>query len=265
MDSQPPPTEATLADALRRVNGNTQAPDTFRDTTPLAPWWHTVLLVVFVLVTSWYTAHSLQSGKALQGSKAARYISTMVMEWLMVAYVWFGLRLKRRSFRDVIGRTWNSIEDALLDLAIAAVYWIVAVSVLAAMRYAMHMLDTSKVNQQLKDLAFITPQNGRELALFLGVALTAGLCEEIIFRGYLQGQFIRWTRNAAAGIILSGLCFGLAHAYQGKTMIVLGVYGAMFGALAYFKRSVIPGIIAHTWQDSISGVLLMLAKHLPIK
>ncbi len=66
------------------------------------------------------------------------------------------------------------------------------------------------------------------------MALTAGICEEILFRGYLQRQFIAMTGNPALGILLSAVIFGGAHVYQGaKQAILLGVYGAMFGALAY--------------------------------
>jgi membrane protease YdiL (CAAX protease family) len=94
------------------------------------------------------------------------------------------------------------------------------------------------------------------------LALTAGICEETIFRGYLQRQFTAWTRNAAAGIVLQGVVFGAAHAYQGLNQVILiAVYGCLFGLLALWRKSLRPGMMAHFVQDAIGG--LMLAKYLP--
>jgi membrane protease YdiL (CAAX protease family) len=59
------------------------------------------------------------------------------------------------------------------------------------------------------------------------------------------------------GIALQGILFGVAHAYQGPTQIlVIAVYGCMFGSLAYWRKSLRPGMIAHFLQDSV-GVFLL--------
>src|ERR1700733_3096211 len=42
-----------------------------------------------------------------------------------------------------------------------------------------------------------------------------GICQEAIYRGYLQRQFMPVTKNVPAGIVLSAVAFGLAHLYQG--------------------------------------------------
>ena len=69
------------------------------------------------------------------------------------------------------------------------------------------------------------------------------------------------TKSAPAGILLSAATFGAAHAYQGFRMtILIAVYGAMFGILAYWRGSIRPGMIAHTWQDTLNGVLAMLMR-----
>ena len=70
------------------------------------------------------------------------------------------------------------------------------------------------------------------------------------------------TKSAPAGILLSAAAFGAAHAYQGFRMVILiGLYGAMFGILAYWRGSVRPGMIAHAWNDSFNGVLAALVRH----
>lgn len=101
---------------------------------------------------------------------------------------------------------------------------------------------------------FLLPRGGIETALWIVVALTAGICEEAIYRGYLQKQFIALTKNVPAGILLSAAAFGLAHSYQGVARAsMIGVMGAMGGILAYWCRSVRPGMIAHSLQDVLGA------------
>ena len=62
---------------------------------------------------------------------------------------------------------------------------------------------------------FLLPQGRLESALWIVMSLTAEICEEALFRGYFQRQFMALTRSAAFGIFLSAATFGAAHAYQG--------------------------------------------------
>ena len=106
------------------------------------------------------------------------------------------------------------------------------------------------------------PHGGIQIALWVALSVTAGICEETIFRGYLQTQFMALTKNAPAGILLSAAAFGAAHAYQGFRMtILIAVFGLMFGILAHWRGSIRPGIIAHAWQDSVSGIVAGLLNH----
>ena len=67
-------------------------------------------------------------------------------------------------------------------------------------------------------------------------------------------------RSAAAGVIIQGIIFGAAHGYQGpKYMAIIAVYGCLFGVMAYWRRSLLPGMIAHFLQDGILGLLVGLA------
>ena len=103
---------------------------------------------------------------------------------------------------------------------------------------------------------------GIELTLWIALSVSAGICEETIFRGYLQRQFMALTKSDPAGILLAAATFGAAHAYQGFRMtILIALYGAMFGILAYWRAIVRPGMIADAWQDSFNGVLTTVMRH----
>jgi membrane protease YdiL (CAAX protease family) len=59
------------------------------------------------------------------------------------------------------------------------------------------------------------------------------------------------------GICISAIIFGAAHGYQGTgMMIAIAFYGALFGLLAHFRKSLRPGMMAHAIQDTYSGLAL---------
>ena len=95
-----------------------------------------------------------------------------------------------------------------------------------------------------------------EKELWVVLSITAGICEEAIYRGYLQRQFMALTKSVPLGIVFSALVFGAAHSYQGLAQAMLiGTLGAMGGTLAYWRRSVRPGMIAHVLQDVLGGFI----------
>jgi membrane protease YdiL (CAAX protease family) len=143
----------------------------------------------------------------------------------------------------------------LRDIGIAFGFWIVAWILLWILGWLLRIAALGRNVSML-------PHRGIELTLWIALSVTAGICEETIFRGYLQRQFMALTKSAPAGIVLAAVTFGAAHAYQGFRMtILIALYGAMFGILAYWRASVRPGMIAHAWQDSLNGVLGTVMRH----
>jgi membrane protease YdiL (CAAX protease family) len=93
------------------------------------------------------------------------------------------------------------------------------------------------------------------------VSVTAGFCEEIIFRGYLQRQFAAIANSMPLGVLLSAVVFGASHGYEGASrMILIAIYGLMFGVLAWWRKSLRPGMMAHAWHDALSGAILRMLK-----
>ena len=260
MDSEP------LAPAVLPEVAPASAPSTSQ---LIAPWWHTAVLVIVLLAVSMGQAHAL--GRVIERhSRISLYVSTMAFEWVMVAFIWMGVRRRGIRVRELVGGKWKAPEDALLDVAIAFVYWICALGILALVRLALGLIslnqaeNAKKMNELSKTLGFLAPHSNLEFALFVALALTAGFCEEIIFRGYLQKQFAAASGITSIGIIAQGVLFGAAHGYQGtKLMFTIGVYGALFGILAAWRKSLRPGMMAHFLQDFISGLLLRFLTQAP--
>jgi membrane protease YdiL (CAAX protease family) len=228
----------------------------------LAPWWHTLIIVGILLTLSIAQAHRVDA-LTQRHSHLPTYIATMVYEWILVGIVWLGIRGRGIRLRDLVGGRWKSPEDVLIDVGIGLGFWVSLLLVNAAVSFALGeiSLDPAKNMEHAKEtwktLSFLAPQGLREIIFFAALSVTAGFCEELVFRGYLQKQFHAATRNALAGIALQGFFFGLAHGYQGlKHMVVIAVLGILLGTLAFWRKSLRPGIIAHGWLDLCSGLLL---------
>lgn len=217
------------------------------------------MILVTAAVGAWAFCFKLladQLSMARNPNRVRFYLVAILMEWLMFALVVAGVRRSGASLSAVLGDRWHSAGQVLRDIGIAAGFWIAAAILLWAFAWLL------RITGQGRDLQTMLPHGRGEIALWVAVSVSAGICEETIFRGYLQRQLIALTKSAPAGILLSAAAFGAGHWYQGFRMtILISLYGVMFGILAYWRRSVRPGMIAHAWQDSLSGVVAGLMRH----
>jgi uncharacterized protein len=218
---------------------------------------HTVIvLVVLAAWAVWGKFQSDQLRAMANPNRVVLYTSTFVYEWILFAVVILGVRKHGSPLSRVLGDRWKSLRQVLIDIGIAAAFWVCSGALLFLLSKLL------RADGMGKNMQFMLPQGGLQIAMWIALSITAGICEEAIFRGYFQRQFISFTKNAAAGIVLSAAAFGAAHAYQGLRMVVLiALYGAMFGILAHWRKTVRPGMIAHAWQDSLSGVVASLMRH----
>jgi len=217
----------------------------------IAPAWHTAV-VLFVML-----GFSLLSAFAKDLTVLPRifqYLLVLVVEWGVVAFIWRGVGRRGTRMADLVGGSWARPLAVLRDLGLAIAFILVCGgAILQGLGYLLKATPN-------KALHNILPQSHAEIILWLLMSLTAGFCEEVIFRGYLRRQFSALTHSAAGGIVFQGIAFGLAHGYQGwKYMLMIAVYGILFGLLAHWRRSLRPGMLAHALQDGILGIL---ARHL---
>jgi uncharacterized protein len=219
----------------------------------IAPRWHMVMVVLAILGFSALAAlgaHQQAIHPAVQPQKlAVGYTFAIVMEWLMTALVWFGIRRRNVRLRELVGGRWQNLPAVLRDLGVAALFFL-ASNLVSALLVRFLKIDP------LGAVRAFLPHNRTETALYLLMALTAGICEEIIFRAYLLKQFTAMMRNAGVAVALQGILFAVFHGNQGwRFMVIIAMDGWLLGALAYWRRSVRPGMIAHSAQDGIVGLL----------
>lgn len=108
------------------------------------------------------------------------------------------------------------------------------------------------IRQMLESVGALLPRDRRERRLFAALAVTAGVCEEILFRGfllfYLQEVFPGF--GVVGAVVVSSAIFGLVHFYQGiKGVLATGVFGAGMAILYVASGSLIAPIILHALLD----------------
>jgi uncharacterized protein len=223
----------------------------------VAPAWHTLLMLL--LLAGWayrgfFRAEHMRL--SADANRVALYGQTIVGQWILFGLVFLGVWLHKAPRSVMLGKSWQRRSDFWTDCKAAVVFWLGSTAVLVLVGLALRGgTGTARV-------AFLFPHGAREMVMWALLAVTAGICEEAIFRGYLQRQMLAWTRSAPVAITLTALAFGAMHAYQGwKMMVSIGLLGAMLGVLAHWRGTVRPGMMAHAWQDTLAGLLTSLAKH----
>ena len=230
----------------------------------IAPVWHTIVLLLLFLGNSYFSATSMptaREGPPPERILILQYGVTIGFEFFLLLLVWVGLRLKGVKLRELIGGRWQAVEDFLLDFVIALGFVVAALVMLAGVSSLLGMRNASQVSEVKRLANMLGPQSGVSMAMFVLVSCTAGLVEEILFRGYLQRQISALSGNIYVGLIGSAILFGLGHGYEGaRRMVLIAVLGAMFGLLTLLRKSLRPGMMAHALFDSLQGVLLWLVR-----
>jgi uncharacterized protein len=221
---------------------------------PVAPAWHTGLYLFYRVVVSWQFYRFSLHWQPNPAHSQIRFFSILIVaNTVMLVYLGWGLHKRNTTILALIGGRWSGFWDVLKDFGIALLFWFASLFVIAGLRFLLHLPPAKSA------LAMLTPHTGPELCLWFLVACSAGFTEELLYRGYLQKQFEAWTKNVGLSMGLSAILFGLGHLYQGgRRAFVMGIYGWMLGWLAQRKKSLRPGMLAHSWQDSLAGILLFL-------
>ena len=219
----------------------------------LAPLRHTAVLIAIVLLAALAGAWLQRrpgpgAGIAEEhGGAIGIYITAMALDWALFFYMWVFVRKGGTRLRDLVGGRWNA-KAVALDIAIAVPFWIV-------WNWTARTMHGLLGPSTARTVDILLPRTGLEMTVWIGVSLTAGFCEEAVFRGYLQKQFHALTGSAAVAVLTQAVLFGIAHGYQGiKNVIVITVLGLLYGLLALARGNLRPGMLAHAWSDVYGGL-----------
>ena len=215
-----------------------------------------LLMVVFAVVLPLWThfvswprhARAVDAGDPRARSRV--YVRTIVEEWLLVIAA---------VAISVAGR--RSLDSLWLGAPVGWRAWVgfaVPVAYLALVFVQMRMIAARpaalpKLRERLQPLRALIPHTEGEFRRFVPLAVTAGICEEFLFRGYLVWVLAFWMGVIPAAIV-SMIVFGLAHGYQGgKFGFRAFGAGVAMGLMALVTRSLLPGMVLHAVIDLSSG------------
>ena len=221
---------------------------------PVASARHTAILIGIFLVVAGYGSYLQQAAGNRphlvegRGSALPLYLSLIAMEWGLLRYVVVGLKRTGTRLRDILGAGWATPAAAARDAAIALAAWIAWTAIESA---AARLLGPDAA----KGIDTLLPRGAVEVGAWVALAVSAGICEEAVFRGYLQRQLEALAGGGAVALVGQAIVFGIAHGYQGlRNVITIAILGLGYGLLARWRRSLRPGMVLHAWMDVFGGI-----------
>jgi membrane protease YdiL (CAAX protease family) len=214
----------------------------------------TVAIAVLYPLFGWYRFRRLEArpDPVPRAVKLRLYMSVVVSQWTLVALCI--LVLARHGHGLAVlghGPGVSGVRTALVSLALLAGFAILSRFTLPQLAKA----SAGELPAHVAKAGRILPRDNVERASFLTVALTAGICEEILYRGWLPWVIAGWTGSATLGFIVAALVFGAGHAYQGRNGVLLtALLGLFLGSVVEWTRSLLPGQLLHIAVDLVNGL-----------
>lgn len=200
-----------------------------------------------------------------QDARLKFYKSTIVGLWIPTIFILLLVIFTELTLKD-IGLSYPSINTNTLGPLVTYSVFIVAFLYLIGILYysiGYHFSDkirTKFEQAQQKEYAKVSyseilPVSDKEKKIWSYVSLTAGITEEIIYRGFLILALAYLFPNLSVWLVLflASLLFGLAHIYQGFTGVIrTTVFGVIFCVLYIGIGSIVPLVILHFLIDYVA-------------
>lgn len=186
-------------------------------------------------------------------ARAAVYGQAMLLYWAFtigLVVCWFGA--------DRPAAALGLAAPQGVSLLLGAILTAAGLSVLYAQWTAVAKMDTkalAPLRAQMESFAEILPRTEREGAYFRFLAVTAGVCEEIICRGYMIWYLTAYVGEWPA-VFLSAAVFGVGHLYQGVAGVIkTAATGLLLGILYVATDSLLSPVILHVAVDLQGGAM----------
>ncbi len=216
-------------------------------------WIFSAFLAAFFPVAGYMLFRRLNAaGKDSPGSGKLRiYAYIIFFEWAFVTVL---LLLASRH-----GLSISDLGETIGDPTLTIVVTVGLVVVLGLLTFVnirqIRRTPLEKLESGIGRLRLFLPEHRSEIGVFVIVSFTAGVCEELLYRGWLQNLIAAGTGSVWIGLVLGAIVFGCGHAYQGKAgMIQTGILGLVFGGVLLLTKSLIAGQILHVTIDIVNGI-----------
>jgi membrane protease YdiL (CAAX protease family) len=198
--------------------------------------------VAFVtLVVPWAVLRNRESALAMAGIPLALRFYAMLLPQVVL-----GVLALVTGFGEGI-ELFPARAPSLLSWAAGAVF--LGVALLLVRPHWRRSIEEDKPTWRL-----FAPTNRRERRMWIVLSLSAGIGEELVWRGVLPALIARLSGSLALGVALSVASFALAHAIQGlRSVLAIAAIAAAFHALVFISGSLYPAMVVHFAYDVIAG------------
>jgi membrane protease YdiL (CAAX protease family) len=181
------------------------------------------------------------------------YAWNILAEWSLVAVCVWVIRRNALTLADFGERLGNPARILIVGGVLLAM---MAALVLAG-RMQAHQPSAEQLSKAAAPVRKLLPVTGTERTVYIVMALTAGVCEEFLYRGWLLNLMGAVTGSLWAALLGSSIVFGLAHLYQGRNGVIgASVLGIVFGTVFITSGSLFPGQALHALMDLKNGLAL---------
>jgi CAAX protease family protein len=194
--------------------------------------------------------------RAVPDARRNSYRGTILYQWVATVLLLGAWIVLDRSWSDVglvpraAGWQWLAIAASLLATAVLG--W-------QCLRIAKDADKHQKLRDELGHITEFLPHTAAELRRFGWLSLTAGICEEILYRGLLLGA-LSPVIGLWPAVLLSSVIFGLGHSYQGLSGVLrTGAVGLVLTLVVVFTGSLFVAMVAHALLDLLQGRMIHAA------
>jgi membrane protease YdiL (CAAX protease family) len=195
----------------------------------------------------------MQMPSTTKMDRISLYASTLAFQWIAAAVILW--RTNAHQIRA--SRLGLAIPNAPLAVSTTVVLAaLIFLNQIVGLRRL--VAQPEKIQGILPQLALkLFPQDDVERLAFFALVTTVALCEELIYRGFVQHVFQDWSRGSVvAAVIGSAVFFALAHLYQGRRGLVSTLtIGILFSTIRAWTGTLLPCVVAHFVADITVGTL----------
>jgi uncharacterized protein len=219
------------------------------------PWDFWLIFLILGIILPWRGRERMRQLMALpevtSRDRIKLYVSTILFQWTLT------LLIAWRAFARGLTPVQLGIRGSL-SLSLAAVTVVGALFIALAHWANIRRIAKSDLPnaQRLRAIGVrLFPRTPAQTYLFILLALTAGVCEEFLFRGFVMAALTQAGLATWGVVVISAAMFGIAHLYQGKGgSIGTGILGTIFALVRIEYYNLLPVIVWHAVLDIVAGL-----------
>jgi uncharacterized protein len=222
-----------------------------------------LLALILIAVAPLMDHFDIKKLKAGTDPKRKLHYYRKIIVWLWalaaVACAAVGLRLLFTINASAGGVSWLSGRSWVRIVVAGVVAALIGLIFLPAVQAMRNEKVRAAYTKATRVFSFFLPVTVDERRWWFPVSISAGVCEEVLYRGFLPHYFhaSAFHLGLIVALVISSIVFGMAHLYQGmRGVIESSVMGFIFGIIFILTGSLLIPIAIHAATDLRLLVLL---------